>query len=87
MDDETYLQSWARSLACFGGGFIAAFAYIQFFRWQGLLEIPTENFVTGLKVLLVSFAGTAVESLAIKDWDNVTVSVAVAALSMWILAM
>jgi dolichol kinase len=71
-------------LACFVGGFLTALVYLNIFIWSGTLEMPYGIDLT--KLLLVSAVGTAVESLPIKDWDNLTVTLAVALISQALLA-
>ena len=78
------MQSAAGSLACFLGGFITSLNYLQIFVWSGTLQM--HGGVPIPRVLLVSILGTAVESLPIKDWDNLTVTVAVAFASQALLA-
>ena len=78
------MQSVAGSLACFGGGFVAALVYLCLFRWSGSLQMP--GGIQVAKLLLVSAVGTFVESFPIQEWDNLTVSLAVAMTSKSLLA-
>ena len=78
------MQSVAGSLACFFGGFMTTLAYLQIFLWSGTLQMPGGIPIT--RLLLVSTLGTVVESLPIKDWDNLTVTIAVALASQAFLA-
>jgi len=78
------MQSVAGSLACFVGGYLTALVYLKIFMWSGTLEMPQG---IGLaRLLLVNAIGAAVESLPIKDWDNLTVTLAVALTSHALLA-
>lgn len=74
------MQSWAGSLACLGGGFTAAYIYLELFQWQGFLKLSEEKYF-GFRLFCVSIIGAFVESLPIPEWDNMTVSITVAGLS------
>ena len=78
------VQSAAGSLACFLGGFMTSLVYLQMFVRSGTLQMRGGVPIT--RLLLVSALGTAVESLPIKDWDNLTVTIAVAFASQALLA-
>lgn len=77
-------KSGAGSFACFAGGFLTALLYLNIFRWCGTLQMP--GGVDIVQLLIVSAVGTIVESLPIKDWDNLTVSLAVGVMSQALLA-
>ena len=64
-------KSVAGSLSMFFGGLVFSVILIYIFIQSGFLKI---GFMETLpKIILLSFISTVVESLPIKDWDNVTV--------------
>lgn len=75
------MQSWAGSLACVAGGFFAVSFFILYFSYLGYLPEIGNISYAGAGVLAVAIVGGLVESLAIETWDNVTVSLSVAAAS------
>ena len=75
------LQSWAGSLACLGGALVATHAFLQYFCWLNLLVLSETPGILSLKVLVVCLSGTIIESLAIENWDNITISLGVAFVS------
>lgn len=78
-------KSLAGSLACFVGGFLTALLYLSIFNWSGSLQMTADTGLGVIRLLLVSAIGAVVESLPVKDWDNLTVSLGVAILSQALL--
>lgn len=66
-------KSWAGSLAMFAGGFIFSLVIVAIFVTAGVFSIGLIHFV--IPILIISLAGTIVESLPLHDLDNLTVPV------------
>ncbi len=65
-------KSIAGSLAMFLGGFFFALAILGVYVAAGIFPGPLGNYLPGL--LLIAVVGTIVESLPLKDIDNITVT-------------
>ncbi len=68
-------KSMAGSTAMFFGGFIFSVVLFYIFVESGFLKLTLTDYL--IKILFLSFIATIVESLPIKDWDNITVPLSV----------
>ena len=68
-------KSVAGTLAMFFGGTIISFLVLLIFHNSGYLKLNFTDLFP--KILLINIIATIVESLPIKDWDNITVPVVV----------
>ncbi|NMB54929.1 MAG: phosphatidate cytidylyltransferase [Leptolinea sp.] len=76
-------KSWAGSAAMFIGGVIFSLVVILVFIQAGIFRMPFSGYI--LPVLLIGLLCTAVESLPIEEYDNVTVPTAALFLGYWLL--
>ena len=76
-------KSWAGSLGMLVGGWIFAVGILAVFVSAGVFSGPLSGFLPALT--LIAFAGTLVESLPLKDVDNITVTLTAVALGQWLL--
>jgi phytol kinase len=67
-------KSWAGSLGMFLGGWLLSLAVLAVYVWAGKFSPPYSAYI--LPVAIIAFIGTVVESLPIRDLDNVTVTIA-----------
>lgn len=74
-------KSWAGSMAMFGGGFVLGAMILVIFVNIGLLSAPFSTYLTPL--LVTALVATIVETFPIRDWDNVTVTLA--SVATWLL--
>jgi len=65
-------KSWAGSLGMFTGGWILSTFVIWVFSVTGVFNSPIQSYL--LPITLIAFVGTLVESLPLKDIDNITVT-------------
>ncbi len=75
-------KSWAGSLGMFLGGWILAAFILGMFMLAGILRGPLAGSLA--PITLIALAGTLVESLPLKDVDNITVTLAAVALGYWL---
>lgn len=66
-------KSWAGSLGMLVGGWILAFLILWIFVSNGVFPGSIADYVLALSV--IALAGTLVESLPLKDVDNITVTI------------
>jgi len=66
-------KSWAGSLGMLVGGWILAFLILWIFVSNGVFPGSIADYVLALSV--IALAGTIVESLPLKDMDNITVTI------------
>ncbi len=66
-------KSWAGSLGMLVGGWILAFLILWIFVSNGVFPGSIADYVLALSV--IALAGTIVESLPLKDVDNITVTI------------
>ncbi|MFH0879460.1 MAG: phosphatidate cytidylyltransferase, partial [Lentisphaerota bacterium] len=71
-------KSWAGSLGMFIGGWALAAFILGMFVLAGIFAGPFTNYL--IPITLIALAGTLVESLPLKDVDNITVTLAAVAL-------
>lgn len=71
-------KSWAGSLGMFIGGWALAAFILGMFVLAGVFSGPFAGFL--LPITIIALAGTLVESLPLKDVDNITVTLAAVAL-------
>jgi phytol kinase len=71
-------KSWAGSLGMFIGGWALAAFILGMFVLAGIFVGPFTDYL--VPITLIALAGTAVESLPLKDVDNITVTLAAVAL-------
>jgi len=71
-------KSWAGSLGMFIGGWALAAFILGMFVLAGIFVGPFTGYL--IPITLIALAGTAVESLPLKDVDNITVTLAAVAL-------
>ena len=67
-------KSWVGSLAMFLGGFIFAAGIVMVYVFAGIFPHPYTGYLAPL--LLIALGGTLVESLPLKDIDNLTTTLA-----------
>ena len=67
-------KSWAGSLGMLLGGWIFAFGVLAAYLAFGIFPRPLSSYILPLTV--IALAGTLVESLPLKDVDNLTVTLA-----------
>ena len=65
-------KSWMGSLAMFLGGWLLAIGILWVYILVGVFADPMSSYIPALT--LIALAGTAVESLPIKDIDNITIT-------------
>jgi phytol kinase len=70
----TKQKSWVGSLGMFLGGWIFAFGIIAVFIQTNIFSDPLSDYL--MPITLISLVGTLIESLPIKDIDNITVTIA-----------
>jgi phytol kinase len=75
-------KSWAGSLGMFIGGWALAAFILGMFVLAGIFVGPFTGYL--IPITLIALAGTAVESLPLKDVDNITVTLAAVALGHWL---
>lgn len=75
-------KTWFGSLGMFLGGWALAFFILAAFTLAGVFPGPFTDFL--LPVTLIALVGTLVESLPLKDVDNITVTLAAVALGHWL---
>ena len=71
-------KSWAGSLAMLLGGWIFALGILAVYVAYGVFSGPLSSYL--LPITLIAVAGTLVESIPIKDVDNISVTIVAAAL-------
>jgi phytol kinase len=76
-------KSWAGSAAMFFGGVGFAFIVLYIFIQAGVFTTPFLSFV--LPILGIGLVCTAIESLPLEEYDNVTVPVAAVLLGHWLI--
>ena len=75
-------KSWAGSLGMFIGGWALAAFILGMFVLAGIFDGPFAGYL--IPITLIALAGTLVESLPLKDVDNITVTLAAVALGYWL---
>ena len=75
-------KSWAGSLGMFIGGWALAAFILGMFVLAGIFAGPFAGYL--IPITLIALAGTLVESLPLKDVDNITVTLAAVALGHWL---
>ena len=65
-------KTWAGSLGMFLGGWLLSILIIWIYSFYGVFSFPVQEFLAPITML--AFAGTLVESIPIKDIDNITVT-------------
>lgn len=75
-------KTWFGSLGMFLGGWVLAALILGIFVLAGVFPGPMASLL--LPVTLIALAGTLVESLPLKDVDNITVTLAAVALGYWL---
>ncbi|MDP2976649.1 MAG: phosphatidate cytidylyltransferase, partial [Anaerolineales bacterium] len=75
-------KSWAGSLGMFLGGWGLAAFILGMFTLAGILRGPFAGALA--PITIIALAGTLVESLPLKDVDNITVTLAAVALGHWL---
>jgi phytol kinase len=68
----TPYKSWMGSLAMFFGGWILALGILWVYVEAGIFTGPMDIFLPSLT--LIAFAGTLIESLPLRDVDNITIT-------------
>ena len=66
-------KSWMGSLAMFFGGWVLAIGILWVYVASGVFPGPMGIYISTLT--LIALAGTLVESLPIKDFDNITITI------------
>jgi phytol kinase len=67
------LKTWAGSLAMLVGSFLLSWLIVYVFNYAGIFAIQWESFLPRLGIICI--AATLVESIPVRDIDNVTVPV------------
>lgn len=67
-------KSWAGSLGMLLGGWVLSVLIIWVFSAAGVFTSPIQSFL--LPITIIALVGTIVESLPLKDVDNITVTIA-----------
>jgi phytol kinase len=67
-------KSWAGSLGMLAGGWVFAVVIIGIFVGSGIFSGAVADYL--LPITLIAIAGTLVESLPLRDIDNITVTLA-----------
>ena len=67
-------KSWAGSLGMFVGGWVLSVLVVWIFSAAGVFSQPIQTYL--LPITVIALAGTLVESLPLKDVDNITVTLA-----------
>lgn len=67
-------KSWAGSLGMLLGGWVLSVLIIWVFSAAGVFASPIQSFL--LPITIIALVGTLVESLPLKDVDNITVTIA-----------
>jgi len=75
-------KSWAGSLGMFIGGWALAAFILGMFVLAGIFFEPFTGYL--IPITLIALAGTLVESMPLKDVDNITVTLAAVALGHWL---
>ncbi len=65
-------KTWAGSLGMFLGGWVLSILIIWIYSFYGVFSLPVQSFLA--PITLIAFAGTVVESIPLKDIDNITVT-------------
>jgi phytol kinase len=65
-------KSWVGSFGMFLGGWILSILIIWIYSYYGVFSLPFQSFLAPITIL--AFAGTLVESIPLKDIDNITVT-------------
>ena len=73
-------KSYVGSLGMFAGGWILAALVLGVYAWAGVFPLPWTSYL--LPLTLVALGGTVVESLPVKDVDNLTVAAAAVVLGL-----
>lgn len=76
-------KSLAGSLGMFLGGWLLALAILWIFSVSGYFSLSLTTMLRG--VTLISLAATLVESLPLKDLDNITIAMTAILLAPWLL--
>lgn len=76
-------KSWAGSAAMFLGGVVFSIAVIFVFTRAGIFVSPFNSYL--LPVVWIGLVCTAIESLPVEEYDNITVPVAALILGHWLL--
>ncbi len=76
-------KTWAGSIAMFLGGTIFSIAVISAFLLAGIWSSSFESFV--FPILVIGLVSTAVESLPIEEYDNITVPFIAVLLGLFLL--
>jgi phytol kinase len=71
-------KTWFGSLGMLLGGWVLAAFILAIFVWQGVFPCPVSTYL--IPVTVIAFVATLVESLPLKDVDNITVTLAAMAL-------
>jgi len=65
-------KTWAGSLGMLLGGWIFSVAIIWIFTAAGLFSLPIQTYL--VPITIIAIAGTFVESLPLRDVDNITIT-------------
>ena len=76
-------KSWMGSLGMLLGGWSFALGVVWVFGILGVFPAPLGAYL--LPISVIALAGTLIESLPIKDFDNITVTLTAVALGHWLL--
>ena len=76
-------KSWMGSLAMFLGGWILSIGILWVYVSSGVFPGPMGIYISALT--LIAFAGTLIESLPIKDFDNITITITAVFLGSFLL--
>jgi phytol kinase len=76
-------KSWAGSIAMFVGGVSFTFFVLYIFLQMGVFASPFQTLI--LPVIIIGIICTAIESMPLEEYDNLTVPIAAVLLGHWLL--
>lgn len=77
------MKTWAGTLGMFFGGWLLSLLVLAVYLAAGVFSGRLLDYLPALTV--IGLAATAVESLPLKDWDNITVPAVSVLLGLWLL--
>lgn len=78
-------KSWIGSLAMFLGSMVFGFGYLSLFTELGFIQFSLTISSVFWRTMAIALVATVVEALPFPDIDNVTLTLAVITLSLWML--
>ena len=78
-------KSWAGSAGMFGGAFVLSTVFLLLFEKLGFFVSLTQNSTQWIWLLGIVAMATFVESLPIREIDNLTLAITAVGLGLWLL--